>query len=96
MSRSYKKNPIATDGKAKSTKLSKRCANKAVRNSEFTPMRAKAAFKKLFCSWNIHDYISRWSWEEAKAAWESEPYYQAKYPTLKEFYRFWAKYYKRK
>ena len=91
MSRSYKKNPIYTDGSARSTKATKRFANKSVRRRDDVPN--GSAYKKVFESWNIHDYVNRWSWEEAKAFWESgdNEYLRKYYPTLKEFYRYWLK-----
>lgn len=96
MSRSVKKHPVVTDGRG-GQKWPKRQANKKVRRYKKGLSDGKA-YKKLFCSWEIHDYISRWSWEEAK--WEYEhspsPYLLEKYPTLKDFYKYWSKYYKRK
>ena len=97
MSRSYKKHPVITDGSAGITKIFKRFANKKVRNYRKKIAKGKS-FKRLFCSYDIHDYISRWSWAEAKKEYESDPYGYLKneYPTLKEFYKYWSKYYKRK
>ena len=90
MSRSYKKHPYFTDGR-NGRKIKKRYANKTVRN--YNKKIAKGnAFKHLYCSWNIHDYISRWTWEEAKFEHE----HNNEYPTLKECYKYWSKYYKRK
>ena len=94
MSRSYKKNPIATDGHANSTKESKRFANKRVRKTldENSPKKG-SFYKKLFCSYDIHDWKNRWTWNEAKESWEKgeNTYLKNKYPTLKEFYRYWLK-----
>jgi len=97
MSRSYKKHPYYTDGKEGSTTITKRFANKTVRKYKHKLAKGKA-YKRLFCSYDIHDYISRWSWEEAKKEYESDPYKYLKeeYPSLREFYKFWSKYYKRK
>ena len=91
MSRSYKKHPYSTDGSAGTTKKSKRRANKKVRSTQNIP--DGGTYKKVYCSWNIHDYVNRWTWAEAKAAYEAEEnsYLIRRYPTLKEFYRFWLK-----
>lgn len=91
MSRSFKKHPYATDGKA-GRKLQKRWANRTVRRKEEIPN--GGAYKKVFCSWEIHDYISRWTWKEAKEEYEcgyNSSYLKGRYPTIKDFYRFWRK-----
>jgi len=56
MSRSKKKISIYTDGRAGTPKYFKRVANKVVRKSKEVPN--GKAYKKLYCSWNIHD----WKW----------------------------------
>ena len=94
MSRSIKKHPVYTDGKA-GRKRAKRQANKTVRKFKNKIKNGKD-YKKLYCSWNIHDYISRYTWVEAKKEWEENSYLREKYATLKEFYKYWSKYYKRK
>ncbi len=95
MSRSYKKHPWYTDGRNGQVK-SKRLANKTIRNYKNKIIKGNF-YKRLFCSWNIHDYISRWSWEEAKEEYENDPStWMEKYPTLTDFYKYWSKYYKRK
>lgn len=93
MSRSFKKHPYATDGRD-GRKIQKRWANRAVRKGKNIPN--GNAYKKTFCSWEIHDYISRWTWEEAKKYYEekvkeNDSYILKHYPTLKDFYRFWRK-----
>lgn len=95
MSRSFKKHPWVTDGKSGTTAKSKRYANKVIRNYRNKISNGKY-YKRLFCSYMIHDYISRWSWEEAKKEYESKEYLQEYYPTLKAFYKYWSKYYRRK
>lgn len=96
MSRSYKKSPVYTDGKAGSTSISKRYANKAVRNYNGEIPNGKF-YKHLFCSYDIHDYISRWTWEEAKQDYNTRDYLKDRYSSEKEFYnKNWAKYCKRK
>lgn len=59
ISRSYKHNPVYTDGHAGSTKESKRFANKKVRHTDFDELPRKGnGYKKVFESYDIHDYIS--------------------------------------
>jgi len=95
MSRSYKKTPWATDGR-NGRKSWKRIANKTIRKYKNEIKKGKA-YKKLYCSYNIHDYKSRWPWEEAKFKFEENVLYNFKsYKTLKEFYSYWHKYYRRK
>lgn len=97
MSRSFKKHPVSTDGRNGQI-IPKRFANKTVRrNKNKIPSKGKY-YKKIYCSYNIHDWISRWSWEEAKKEYENNPWphWKIQYPILKDFYNHWAKYYKRK
>lgn len=107
MSRSYKRSSVSTDGSPHTTKEMKRIANSKVRNSKGTYN--GSSYKKLFCSYDIHDYISRWSKEDAIQKWFEEEAdilngiisfkysYHNKYKTLKNFLnRRWAKWYKRK
>lgn len=60
MSRSYKHTPIWTDGNPKSLRAAKNFANSKVRNcrDENIPTHNRAWFKKVFESYNIHDYIT--------------------------------------
>lgn len=93
MSRSFKKNPCATGGRA-GKKIQKRWANKATRKKEDIPNGNN--YRKVFYSGNIHDHISRWTWSEAKEEYQHgliNTYLQKRYPTLKEFYRFWRRCY---
>lgn len=97
MSRSYKKSPYANDSHRKSTKESKKFANKKVRN--ITNIPNGGAYKKIFESWDIRDYSFRQTWEEAKEYYEKNKdsyWMQKRYPTLKDWYRRWLKYYKNK
>lgn len=92
MSRSRKKSPIHTDGSPGTTKESKRYANKKVRNTEDLPQHG--GYKKAFESYEIHDFVIRYPWEEVKQEWESgDEYYRDKYSTLQELRRHWEKYY---
>ena len=98
MSRSYKKHPYCTDGSPKTTKERKQLANKRVRRCKKDMDKKGKKYKQLYESYDIHDYINRWTWEKAKEEYENDiySYWKERYPTLKEFYRFWSKYYKRK
>ena len=71
MSRSYKKTPIVKDG-GKSSKKSKRLANKKVRrNTDKLAIKGKS-YKKIYNSWDINDYISYWSEKDAIKDWYEE------------------------
>lgn len=97
MARSIKKNPICTDGR-NGQKIPKRFANKTVRNFDGDIPNGRF-YKKLYCTWNIHDYVSRWPWVQAKTEYEQEEEnkgWKKSFPTLKDFYRFWRRYYKNK
>ena len=93
LARSVKKNPIRTDGR-NGQKIPKRFSNKTIRREEDIPN--GKAYKKYYCSWNIHDYISRLDWETAKKDYEHNERWQKMYPTLKDFHRFWRRFYKNK
>jgi hypothetical protein len=98
MSRSYRKEPVVTDGKVKSTQESKKFANKKVRNREDIPTKG-GGYKKVSESYDIHDFSTRWTWAEAKADYESDKgnsYLKKRYPTLKSYYRWWVTNYKYK
>lgn len=96
MSRSFKHNPVYTDGKNGQV-ISKRFANKAVRNYKHKIAKGKA-YKHLFCSYEIHDFTIRYTWQEAKQEYENNlnSYARQRYSSLKELYKHWSKYYKRK
>ena len=104
MSRSYKKHPIYTD-RARGAKYWKRQANRRVRHYKGTL--ENNHYRKLYCSWEIHDWISRWSKAEAVHSWEHphwhySSYYDewwhafSEYRTREEMEQYWAKYYRRK
>ena len=97
MSRSYKRNPIYTDGSAGGTKRQKRFANKKVRRTPFEdlPLVGKA-YRKVFCSYDIHDFISWWTWKDALKWWDTSERAREIYPTQKDLYRYWLKICKRK
>lgn len=91
MSRSYKKSPVYTDGSPGTTKEKKKVANRKVRHTEDIP--SGGAYKKIHESWDIHDYVNRWTWEEAKVEWENgkNEYLKKHYPTLESYYYYWLK-----
>lgn len=97
MSRSYKKSPVWTDRKH-GAKWWKRQANRKVRYNKDTVQGKN--YRKMYCSWNIHDWISRESRADA-IAWyhrtthEERPYYKdwvlEKWPTLDDYLnKCWA------
>ena len=100
MSRSYKKHPICTDGGTPGTKYAKRFAAKRVRNARLDEVPLKGnGYKKLYCSYDIHDYIIRYSLEEARADWESGEYYwyHEDHESFEDYLNhWWARCYKRK
>ena len=101
MSRSYRKNPIATDNSSPGTKRTKRCANKKVRSyyykEDYLPKNGKL-YKRIYESWDIHDWKIRYTWEDAKYEYNKPDSWidKEKYPTLKSWYKHWKKIYKSK
>lgn len=110
MSRSYKKHPICKDNN-KSKSVGKSIANDAVRtyikkkmngDDDFT-MPANKKYVKLYCQWEIADYVSRYSREQcirdyyncknSQRKWERK---LVENKTLEEWLNDWKKYYKRK
>ena len=103
MSRSYKKNPYVTDHKRRSTKQSKRLANRRVRRhlcGEDTLGRIQ--HKKMTESWDICDYRWRMTKEDAihwyknEMEHEASAYFKKRYPTLEAWLKYWDKCYRRK
>lgn len=105
MSRSYKKNPIVKDGR--SGKVGKRFANKKVRRYKGELPDGKA-YRKLYESWDIHDWVFRETLQEHRDRYESDlkaylnggSQYDPR-DTSKRYNRryddnHWAKYFKRK
>ena len=97
MSRSYKKTPIVKDNIG--GKTGKRFANKKVRRLKNELFKRKE-YKKVFESWNINDYISYYSLEDAIIDWYNEeenkilkeyaPLHK-KYKTLENWIKHWEK-----
>lgn len=61
MSRSYRKNPVIKDRYgSKALRYIKRLANRKIRRS--LNIYNYSSYKRVFCSWEIHDY----KWRESK------------------------------
>ena len=95
MSRSRKKVPIFKDQSTR--KFGKKQANKAVRRQKEETFKGKE-YKKVYCSWNISDYICYYSKEQAIHDWYAEenlPAYQQRlhkrYKTLEDWIKQWRK-----
>lgn len=101
MSRSYKKTPIVKDGH--SGKFGKKVANRKVRHYKGTIASGKS-YRKIYESWDIHDFVNRYSLLELRKDAEAEEkaiindavpeYRKGKRFTMTEHQ--WAKYYMRK
>lgn len=96
MSRSYKHNPICTDRKH-GAKWWKRQANHRVRRT-FDVSKGKG-YRKVYNSWEIHDYICRESKADAIAWYRKvisdtyrwKEYWINDYPTLEDYLnKCWA------
>lgn len=114
MSRSYKKSPVCTDGKCGTTKDTKRKANHKVRqynkhlvyryliedtNFENQLTLNWKHYKKIFPTWDIHDWIEYWSEANARLQYEHPTWYRNydKYATVKDFInKSWKKHFYRK
>ena len=100
MSRSYKKTPIIKDN-GRSKKVQKRFANRRVRNYiKHNDIGKGKQYRKLFDSWEIADYVSRWTKEDAIRDYNSvmkgapsyaKDYYLENFPTLESFLEFWER-----
>lgn len=122
MSRSYKKNPYCTDGRKSTPKKMKQIANRCVRRrnkrivfgylyreKKYCDMLTldRMSYKRFYNSWDIHDWISRWTKAEAIHKWEHPHWIYDQYRnewyhswidfnTREEMEQYWAKYYRRK
>lgn len=104
MSRSRKKNPISKDNQGKQLKKDKRRHSRMIRNFEDLPSKQRSAHKRVLRdAWDIHDYVCRWTKEEA-IEWYHKLEYKAQmgnwfaknqleeYPTLEDFLnKYWAR-----
>lgn len=118
MSRSYKKTPICKDGNRKKS-CDKAWANRRFRrvsidNETFNDLYSGKSnrHKQFNESWEIADYTSRWTLEDAVRAWydEEKPnyndwyfrtygegYYHYRYKTLENYLnKCWRKWYRAK
>ena len=107
MSRSYKKNPVATD-RSQGTKAMKRIANRIVRRriKDDEDIPARLQHKKMTETWNICDY--RWrmtrqeaiQWYKEELEWQknkgSLKYFLKRYPTIEDWLKYWEKCCRRK
>lgn len=94
MSRSYRKHPVVKDN-GKSKKQDKTLANRIVRRKLKDPEYDLAdgkSYKKEYESWNIADYITRWTKEEAIKEYDENFYIdKERFPTLDSWINFWEK-----
>ena len=103
MSRSRNKTFWAKDRtKRHSYNSSKRMASKAVRaklkNNNYDFPSKGTDYKKLYCSWNICDYRSIWSRQDAIDSWYEEEsgcyagcaWRHEEYKTLENWLNYWA------
>lgn len=118
MSRSYKKEPVSKDNQHGGAKWGKRMAASRIRNIDPESEEAEVLagksnrYKKINQdTYDIHDYVSRWTEDEARVYWNSivngihekckypsfvEKFLQ-KYPTEDDYInKVWAKDCKRK
>lgn len=100
MSRSYKKTPVVKDNR-RSKKWKKALANRTVRRKLNDPEYGMAdgrAYKKEYESWNIADYVIRWTKEEAIAEYNAANNFidKDRFPTLESWIEWWEKCMKRK
>ena len=93
MSRSYKKHPVVTDSKRKTTKLQKRVANKRFRHSTVELYQGNS-YRKYSERYNINDY-KWWTTEKDAIEWYinkcDSTYIRGRYPTLENYLNYWAK-----
>ena len=97
MGKSYRKNPIVKDN-GKSKKEMKSLANRKVRRKLNDPdfnIADGKAYKKEFESWDIADFISRWTKEDAIKEYESKSkkyrWFKEEWPTLDDYLNYWEK-----
>lgn len=101
MSRSYRKTPILKESgkKKKRTFANRKVRRKLNSDLDYTLANGKA-YKKVFESWDITDYVFRLTKEEAIADWyasvEEYPWFKEYYPTLESYIIWWKKTYRSK
>lgn len=98
MSRSYKKYPVVKDCR-RSSKQNKKIANRCVRRKlkgEYYIYYPKGAYRKIYNSWDIHDWIFHETLKEFLHHWQNSPWLQREFKTRKAAENYWYKIYKRK
>ena len=70
MSRSYKHTPVHKDLNVHN--VGKKYANKKCRRTKEGDTSSKAGWKRNYEQYDIHDWVSFWTKEDAIAAWEEE------------------------
>lgn len=95
MSRSIKRKPVSKD--CESGKWGKKQANRKVRREKEFSGKGKQ-YKKIYNSWNIHDFVCYWTLDDAIKDWyneEKEPtQYQwrhKQFKTLENWINYWKK-----
>lgn len=103
MSRSYKKNPVSKSCPDDGT-YGKRQANKKIRRFKGELSDGKE-YKKLYCSWNIHDSTIRYTLNEAlefrtkmisdcaAGRWTYHAQHDEKYFNIHKCIKHWKKFY---
>lgn len=96
MSRSYKKTPISKD-RPKTSHQNKKLASRHVRRQKDFIGKGNS-YKKLYCSWDIHDYICYWTLDDVIQAWNEEesdlcsnPWRHKEFKTLDRYINYWKK-----
>jgi len=104
MGKSIKKNPIIKDG-GDSKKEAKKLANHTVRQKlksldDENTIASGNAYKKVYNSWNITDFKSRWTEQDAidyynnqvtRSGGPMRDLFLKKYPTLEKWLNHWKK-----
>lgn len=108
MSRSYKKHPVVKGN----CKGQKQVANRKIRRvDKLTPLKG-GSYKKLYLTWNICDFRSRWTEEDAITEWYEEetemyeenninswrhyPWRHERFGSLENWLNYWRRCVKRK
>lgn len=95
MSRSYKKSPVCNDHCTPGTRWAKNRAARAVRRCKDEIADGKA-YRKLYCSWNIHDYRFYKTRTQAIHEWETTDWIRLSKLTRQQAIQKWSQYYRRK
>lgn len=96
MSRSYKKTPI-TKGCGYG-RFGKKYANRILRRRSNETFK-RSLYKRNFNSWDINDYISYFSLEDAKEYYnkhKDEDWFNKRFKTLDDYINNWNKHFRRK